>query len=89
MKNSLIATATLIAALNLSGCMLAMGSSGYHGEQGDLVSSDGSVRYIGWCQVHPHNAHCLATGEAKPAALHPGAVALAPSETSPPIADIN
>ncbi|HTT07009.1 MAG TPA: hypothetical protein VMF64_17150 [Steroidobacteraceae bacterium] len=89
MNKTLIATAALIGALNLSGCMLVMGSSGYHGDHGDLVSSDGSVRYIGWCDVHPHNSRCLDTGEGKAVALHPGAVALAPSETSPPIADIN
>jgi hypothetical protein len=89
MKTTLTAVAALIAALSLSGCMLVTGGSGYHGEHGDLVSSDGSVRYIGWCDVHPHNSRCLSTGEVKPAALHPGAVALAPSETSPPIADIN
>lgn len=89
MKNTLIVTAALIGALNLSGCMLVMGNSGYHGDHGDLVSSDGSVRYIGWCEVHPHNARCLDTHDVTPATLHPGAVALAPSETSPPIADIN
>ena len=60
MKRTLIFTAALIAALDLSGCMVLMAGNGYHPDQGDLVSGDGTVRYVGWCQVHPHNAHCLA-----------------------------
>jgi len=59
MKNILIATAALIALANLPGCALVMAGSGYHNDHGDLVSSDGSVRYIGWCNVHPHFSHCL------------------------------
>lgn len=89
MKKLVIATAALVAALNLSGCTLMMASSGYHGDHGDLVSGDGSVRYVGWCDVHPHNSHCLDThpGIATPA--HPGAVALNSDETAADVADLN
>jgi hypothetical protein len=97
MKKPLIATAALIAALNLSGCMLVMSGSDYHGDHGDLVSSDGSVRYVGWCDVHRHNSRCLnpqATAAAAPAttvdpATYRLGVALNPDQASPDIADIN
>ncbi|HWG76677.1 MAG TPA: hypothetical protein VN660_07760 [Steroidobacteraceae bacterium] len=71
MKKLFISTAALIAALNLSGCMLMMAGSGYHGDQGDLVSNDGDIRYVGWCDVHPHNAHCLSSSDAKTDAIAP------------------
>ena len=89
MKNLLIATAALIAALNLSGCTLVMASSGYHGDHGDLVSSDGSIRYIGWCDVHRRNSHCLDTNPGNTAATHPGAVALNSDDVSADVADLN
>jgi hypothetical protein len=31
----------------------------YRYENGDRVSIDGSVRYVGWCNARPHNVHCL------------------------------
>jgi hypothetical protein len=71
MKKPIIGTAALIAALNLSGCMLVMAGGDYHGDQGDLVSRDGTIRYVGWCDVHPHNAHCLSGPDANTAALSP------------------
>lgn len=74
MKKLFIGTAALIAALNLSGCMLVMSEGDYHGDHGDLVSSDGSIRYVGWCDVHPHNSHCLAA---------PGATAAATAALTP------
>lgn len=89
MKNLSIITAALIAALNLSGCTLMMASSGYHGDHGDLVSSDGSIRYVGWCDVHPHNSHCLDTHASTAVPTHPGAVALNSDETSTDLADLN
>lgn len=58
MKKTLIVAAVLFAGLNLSGCVLATAGAGYHGDHGDLVSKDGTVRYIGWCEVHPQNSHC-------------------------------
>ena len=58
MNKTMIIAAALAAVLNLSGCVLATAGSGYHYDHGDLVSSDGDVRYIGWCDVHPHNSHC-------------------------------
>lgn len=57
MRKSFIVTALLFAVLNLSGCMLA--GRGYHYDHGDLVSNDGTVRYVDWCHVHSHNSHCL------------------------------
>jgi hypothetical protein len=87
MKKLLIATATLIGALNLSGCMLVMEGSDYHGDHGDLVSSDGAIRYVGWCEVHPHNSHCLDTQNGNTVAIHPGAVALNSDEASADLAD--
>ena len=46
-----------IAALNLSGCMLLDGQN-YHVDRGDLVSNDGGIRYVGWCESHPSERHC-------------------------------
>jgi hypothetical protein len=71
MKKLLIATAVLLGILNLSGCTLVLAGGGYHYEQGDLVSADGTVRYMGWCNVHPHNSHCqpgiaVASGPSQP-----------------------
>jgi len=77
MKNTLIATAVLLAALNLSGCMISLAGGGYHADQGDLVSRDGTVRYVGWCSLHTHNSHCL--DNTTPAPVESVAVALAPS----------
>jgi hypothetical protein len=51
---------TLIAALNLSGCVVLDGRS-YHNDHGDLVSDDGSVRYEAWCELHPTYQHCSPT----------------------------
>jgi hypothetical protein len=55
--NLLPAMAALLATLNLSGCMVLDGES-YHNDRGDLVSNDGSIRYVGWCEVHPHGRGC-------------------------------
>lgn len=49
----------LIGALGLSGCVTLHDSEGYRYENGDRVSIDGSVRYVGWCSARPHNVHCL------------------------------
>ncbi|HEX4049887.1 MAG TPA: hypothetical protein VHY19_03290 [Steroidobacteraceae bacterium] len=87
MKNLLIATAALIAALNLSGCTLVMAGNGYHGDHGDLVSSDGTIRYVGWCDVHPHNSHCLNTPTADTAAISPVTVGAAPVAAVDPASD--
>lgn len=62
MKQIFIVTAALFAALNLSGCALVTAGGGYHNEQGDLVSRDGNIDYVGWCDVHPRNAHCRVSG---------------------------
>jgi hypothetical protein len=64
MKKIFIATAALLAAVNLSGCMISLAGGGYHADQGDLVSRDGTVRYVGWCSLHAHNSHCLSTAAA-------------------------
>lgn len=58
MKRMLIATAVLVASLNLSGCMVALAGGNYHPDHGDLVNNDGTVRYVGWCHLHPRNSHC-------------------------------
>jgi hypothetical protein len=34
-------------------------NEGFRYENGDRVSIDGSVRYVGWCNARPHNLHCL------------------------------
>jgi hypothetical protein len=50
----------VIAALNLSGCMILNGR-GYHNDRGDLVGTDDAgigVRYVGWCKLHPHTRDC-------------------------------
>lgn len=74
MNRILIATAALLAILNLSGCMFAR-ADGYHYDHGDLVSTDGTMRYIGWCGVHPRNAHCLNTPGPSAAAVSAAAFA--------------
>ncbi len=81
MKNALIATA-LLAALNLSGCMISLAGGGYHADQGDLVSRDGTVRYIGWCSLHTHNSRCLNT--TTPAPLQSVTASLAPPVEAEP-----
>ena len=58
MTKTFLATAALFAVSNLTGCALVTAGSGYHNEHGDLVSRDGDIHYVGWCDVHPHNAHC-------------------------------
>lgn len=96
MKKILIVAAALVGALNLSGCMVVMAGGGYHGDHGDLVSSDGSVRYVGWCALHVHNSHCLDTGvhaaviqPPSAGAVPTAAVALTPNGSPPEIADVN
>jgi hypothetical protein len=55
-----VGIAALVGSLNLSGCMvLHDGDEGFRYENGDRVSIDGSVRYVGWCNARPHNVHCL------------------------------
>jgi outer membrane lipoprotein SlyB len=83
MKNTLMATAALLAALNLSGCVISLAGGGYHADQGDLVSRDGTVRYVGWCSVHTHNSRCLDT--TTPAPLQSVTVALAPPVEVEPV----
>jgi len=51
--------ALLLAALNLSGCSALHDSDSYRYENGDRITLDGSVRYVGWCDARPHNVHCL------------------------------
>lgn len=54
-----VGIAALAGALTLSGCMALHDGERYRYENGDRVSIDGSVRYIGWCNARPHNVHCL------------------------------
>ncbi len=72
MKKLFIVTAAVFAGLNLSGCMLVMAGGGYHPDHGDLVSGDGSIRYVAWCDVHRHSSYCR---NAAPAAALPVVVA--------------
>jgi hypothetical protein len=54
----LTATAAAFTLSNLAGCItLERGS--YHVERGDLVSNDGAIRYVGWCDPRPHTAQCV------------------------------
>ena len=53
----LLAVVSALTALNLSGCMVLDGKA-YHDDRGDLVSNDASIRYVGWCEVHPSDRHC-------------------------------
>jgi hypothetical protein len=73
MKKTLIVAAGLLCALNLSGCVLS-GGGGYHYDHGDLVSNDGTIRYVGWCRLHPRNSHCLDTHVATATAGNSGVV---------------
>lgn len=50
----------LTAAVNLAGCMTLSADGPFHDDGGDLVSNDGSVRYVGWCRLHSRNANCAA-----------------------------
>lgn len=54
-----VGIAALAGALTLSGCMTLRDGDAYRYENGDRVSIDGSVRYVGWCDARPHNVHCL------------------------------
>lgn len=58
MKRIFAAILALVTVLTLSGCMALEGEGNFHGDRGDLVNSDGTVRYVGWCELHPHNANC-------------------------------
>ena len=69
MKKILIITAVLFSSLNLSGCMVALAGGNYHPDHGDLVSSDGTVRYVGWCHLHTRNSHCQDSHSVDDAAL--------------------
>lgn len=58
--NSLFgATAALLAVMSLAGCATLDAEGSYHYEHGDRVANDGSIRYVGWCDCRPHNAHCV------------------------------
>ena len=54
-----VGIAALTGALTLSGCMTLHDHDQYRYENGDRISIDGSVRYVGWCYARPHNVHCL------------------------------
>lgn len=58
MRKPLILMTALAAVVNLSGCMVLSGEGPFHGDRGDLVNSDETVRYVGWCELHPRNAYC-------------------------------
>ncbi len=58
----LTAAAALLAVLNLQGCMVFdREGRGYHRDRGDLINNDGTVRYVGWCDVHSPDSRCLPT----------------------------
>ena len=57
MKAFMTATIALVAVLN-AGCMAFIEHGTFHGDRGDLVSSDGTVRYVGWCELHKQSASC-------------------------------
>ena len=54
-----VGIAALAGALTVSGCMALHDGDGFRYENGDRVSIDGSVRYVGWCDARPRNVHCL------------------------------
>jgi hypothetical protein len=54
---NLLAVSAALVAVNLTGCMVLDGKS-YHNDRGDLVANDASIRYVGWCEVHPQDRHC-------------------------------
>jgi len=74
MQKSLITTAVLFAILNLTGCALVMPGDGYHADHGDLVNSDGTFRYVGWCEVHRHNSHCRESQQQSVATSRPSII---------------
>ena len=57
----------LLLALNLSGCVVLHDEEAYRYENGDRVSLDGSIRYVGWCHAHPQNIHCVSKPAVPPA----------------------
>ena len=64
-----VGIAVVAGAIGLSGCMTLRDSDGYRYENGDRVSIDGTVRYVGWCNARPHNVHCLnASASSRPTA---------------------
>ena len=65
--NFLAAAVTLLVALNLTGCVVLHDEDAYRYENGDRVSPDGSIRYVGWCNAHPQNVHCLSQSSVPPA----------------------
>lgn len=54
-----VGIAAFAGALTLAGCMALHDGDGYRYENGDRVSIDGSVRYVGWCDARPHNVQCM------------------------------
>jgi hypothetical protein len=68
MKKTLIVAAALFALVNLSGCVFLMPGAGYHADHGDLVSNDGTVHYIGWCDCLDRDSPANATAST----LRPG-----------------
>lgn len=55
----LTAITALALMADLSGCTLVLsGEHGWHGDRGDLVNKDATVRYVGWCDLHPRSAKC-------------------------------
>ena len=59
MRRLLAATVALVAVLNAGCIVLDKGEGPFHSDRGDLVSKDGAVRYVGWCELHPHNSSCM------------------------------
>jgi hypothetical protein len=60
MKPILAAFFALLPMLGLTGCVVFRDDGGYHSyrnDRGDLII-DNEVRYVGWCDAHPHNARC-------------------------------
>jgi len=54
-----LAGIALVAVLNLCGCVSLTEQQGDRFDRGDLIDRNG-VRYVGWCDSHPHNVHCIA-----------------------------
>lgn len=81
MNKTSMTIAALFAIVNLSGCVLVMAGGSYHSDHGDLVSEDGTIRYVGWCNVHPHYSRC---GGSAAAAARPdvAAASVEPEPTS-------
>ena len=56
----LLATSVALATVLNAGCVvLDRGEGPFHSDRGDLVSRDGTVRYVGFCDLHPHHASCV------------------------------